>query len=108
MTASELRAAADTLDRHADSATAGPWVAHGGSVDGAARQPVVMGGFDSAGSLSDGASVEDAAFIAVMDPALAKDEAYLLRIIAAFADQLPQHVIAAALAVARAVNKEKP
>jgi hypothetical protein len=53
----------------ARAATAGPWVAVGAEVNGARHQPVVMGGFDSAGSLADGCTETDAVHIANHDPA---------------------------------------
>jgi hypothetical protein len=128
MTASELRAAADTLDRHADAATPGPWQAlcdgygdttYGRSEDERRDLTWVRSGRTNAGDIVSTQAMPgdsrqrqaDAAFIAVMDPALAKTVAALLR---AEADcpLLPDHihraVAAAAFAVARAVNKEKP
>lgn len=53
----------------ARAATRGPWAAYVGSVDGYGKQPVVQAGFDSAGSLDDSASPENAAHIARHDPA---------------------------------------
>jgi hypothetical protein len=69
-----LTARLDEDEAVARAATDGPWLAKGASVDGARHQPVVMGGWDSAGSLQDAATYSDAAHIARHDPARALRE----------------------------------
>jgi hypothetical protein len=111
--APELRAAADTLDRAADKATPGEWQvaaswAGPNAVLNSEGHPIAVCGDDAPGYEF---PIHDAAFIAVMDPALAKTVAAwlratapLLRISHERCDHTCPH--AAALAVARAVNKE--
>jgi hypothetical protein len=130
VTASELRAAADTLDRAADAATEAPWTAVVSHETTGGDDPNVPPEYWCAEVANEAANVtvaywsdtEDvtgnAAFIAVMDPALAKGFAALLREVAADLGDEPGNraddsddmdpTFRAALAVARAVNKEKP
>lgn len=53
----------------ARAATPGPWRTDGTAIGGARHQPVVKGGFDSAGSLQDACAPWDAEHIAHWNPA---------------------------------------
>jgi hypothetical protein len=114
VTASELRAAADTLDRAADKATPGEWQvaaswAGPNAVLNSEGHPIAVCGDDAPGYEF---PIHDAAFIAVMDPALAKTVAAWLRAAADDAERYSAQTLAPqsvtvdrrALAVARAVN----
>ena len=71
MSAEKLREAAALMRERAEAATRGPWRADGTTVGGARHQPVVMGGFDSSGSLQDPCAPWDAEHIASWHPAVA-------------------------------------